>query len=313
MWGYLFVLGIFAESELFQNWKIIFGAPSRQMPIDLEGAEFPFQERDGCHGRQVSHFTELCSLSCTMPNITPADVPLPEIIDPVLSFLSSKLPPPLYSFLLSFLSHSLALFASLLSLVLTLASTKPWEWDAKTLLPPIISIFAAYIALLSLYRTTSWMIRVSVWFVKWGVILAAAIAAAGWYATNINGVAIPGASGVASGLGGLLVDMLNVNGQGERAVGSRPKPTSRSRTKSSYERMEGKPKPWHSFEQHRGWQEQDRDVQQIIGNIDRIAVGCFHDGARPININDFALFSLKRNPFPQPYDMPEADTCDKRF
>jgi len=199
-----------------------------------------------------------------MPNVTPADIPLPEIIDPILSFLSSRLPPPLYSFLFSFLSHSLALLASFLSLVFTLLSTKPWEWDAQTLLPPLISIFAAYIALLSLYRTTSWMIRVSVWFVKWGAILAALIAGVGWYAANINGVSIPRASGIVSGVGGLLVDMLNVNGQGQPVAGSR------SRTRTSRERTKGKRKPWHSFEQHQedaAGTTEDGDVQKIIGDI----------------------------------------------
>jgi len=112
------------------------------------------------------------------------------------------------------------------------------------------------------------MIRLSVWFVKWGFILAALIAGVGWYAANINGVALPGASGVVSGLGGLLLDVLNPNidGQGQ---GSRPK---RSPAKSSRERKP-RPKPWHSFEQHRGWQEEadgageDGDVQKIIGDI----------------------------------------------
>jgi hypothetical protein len=203
-----------------------------------------------------------------MPNVTPADIPLPEIIDPILSFLSSNLPPPVYSFLFSFLSHSLALVASLLTLLGALLSTKPWEWDAQTVLPPVISIFAAYVALLSLYRTTSWMIRVGVWFVKWGAILAVLVAGVGWYSANINGVAIPGTGGIVSGLGGLLVDMLNVNG----GQPPRSKPSTRSRTKSSRERTEGKPKPWHSFEQHRGWQQEAAageggDVQNIIGEI----------------------------------------------
>jgi hypothetical protein len=197
-------------------------------------------------------------------------MPIPELFDPVLSFLSSNLPPPAYSFILSFLSHSIALFASLLTLASTLISTKPWEWDTRSLLPPLISLFAAYLALLSLYRTASWIFRVSVWFVKWGAIFAALIAGVRWYATNTNGVAIHRAGGFASELSGLLVDMLNVNGQ---AQGQRAARHFHTKPSTSRDRTKGKPKPWHSFAQHRGWQEEnagggdDGNVQKIIGEI----------------------------------------------
>src|SRR6267154_831419 len=97
-----------------------------------------------------------------------ADITLPAFLDPLLDFFAEQLPPPLYSFLISLLSHSLALFTALVSLISSLVSSKPWEWDAQTIIPPLITFLAAYLALVSLYRTTSWMVRTSFWFIKWG-------------------------------------------------------------------------------------------------------------------------------------------------
>src|SRR5882762_8101257 len=114
----------------------------------------------------------------------PADIPLPAFLDPLLDYLSSRLPPPLFSFLLSLLSHALALFTSLLNLIFTVVSTKPADWDAQTLLPPLITLLAAYLALVSIYRTTSWMVRTTVWMMKWGAILSALAAGAGWMMGN---------------------------------------------------------------------------------------------------------------------------------
>src|SRR5882762_10277449 len=152
-----------------------------------------------------------------MVDIDPSSISLPAIIDPILSYLSSVLPPPLYSFLLTLLAHSLALFTSLISLGYTLLSSRPWEWDAQTVIPPLITFLAAYLALVSLYRTTSWMFHIGVWVMKWGTIVGALVAGAGWVAAQAggmgggNGIGL-GQGGMMSFLGSLILD--TINGQG---------------------------------------------------------------------------------------------------
>ncbi|EEB98901.1 hypothetical protein MPER_01509 [Moniliophthora perniciosa FA553] len=115
-----------------------------------------------------------------MANITPADIPLPAFLDPLLDYLSDNLPPPIYSFIITFASHSLALISALSSLFSTLLRTNPSQWDAQTILPPLIAFLTAYLALVSVYRTTTWMVRTSFWFIKWGTILAVLFGGMGW-------------------------------------------------------------------------------------------------------------------------------------
>jgi hypothetical protein len=208
------------------------------------------------------------------------DIKLPDFLDPLLSYLSDTLPHPLYSFLLSLLAHSLALTTALFSLLTSLITTSPLEWDAQTVLPPLISILAAYLAILSLYRTTSWMIRASMWFVKWGAIFGALIGGAGWYMGNRNGV---GGYGVVAGVVGLVLDV--INGQGQNAVGgSRARPRPQSSHKRARASGGNKPKPWESFERHRQWQYRENevgggneDVQKVIGSIIGAAGGFVKD------------------------------------
>ncbi|KAG1753001.1 hypothetical protein EDB19DRAFT_2035551 [Suillus lakei] len=201
----------------------------------------------------------------------PADIPLPAFLDPLLGFLAEQLPPPLYSFLLSFLSHSLALFTALISLISSLIASKPWQWDAQTIIPPLISFFAAYLALVSLYRTTSWMVRTSIWFIKWGTILGALTAGLGWYMGQNAGV---GNTSIVSSLGGFIWDMLNGQAQ------STPDPQRSSRTSKSrtQRKSNDRPRSWESFEKHKQWQYQERDgnqeendAQKIISNIAKAA------------------------------------------
>lgn len=208
-----------------------------------------------------------------MDNITPDDIPLPAFLDPLLSYLDSVLPPPLYSFLITLMSQFLALFTALFSLITAIPS-KPWEWDAQTLLPPLITVLAAYLALLTMYRTATWMVRTSAWFIKWGTIIGALFAGAGWYMGNANAVGALGGGGVISGLGGLILDM--INGQGQNAAGgSRYKTRTQSKASRAHARKTGnRPKPWDSFEQHREWQYRENDagddgndIQKVIGDI----------------------------------------------
>ncbi|EGO25532.1 hypothetical protein SERLADRAFT_415073 [Serpula lacrymans var. lacrymans S7.9] len=191
----------------------------------------------------------------------PADIPLPRILDPILDFLSEKLSPPAYDFLLSFISHALALVSALVSLVLSLVASKPWEWDAQTIIPPLITVLAAYLALISLYRTTTWMFRTALWFIKWGSIIGALAAGTGWYLGNQGG----GGGGVASTLGSIVLGILNNQGRNDAAY-SQPRYKS-STSRSSRTRSDGqkRPKPWESFEKHEEWQYKANDEDHSGG------------------------------------------------
>ncbi|KAF5351754.1 hypothetical protein D9756_007416 [Leucocoprinus leucothites] len=196
----------------------------------------------------------------------PGDLRLPAILDPILTYLADTLPPPLYNFILNFLSHCLALFSTLLSLILALLSRSPAEWNAQTILPPLIGLLAAYLALASIYRTTTWMIRTSFWLAKWGIILGAIVAGMGWYmgATQTGGMVT---SSLVSHVGNLLMDA--INGHDRNAVGGK-RESSRSRSKST----KG-PKAWESFDRHREWQynedhgeaEQGSDLERLFDNL----------------------------------------------
>jgi hypothetical protein len=201
----------------------------------------------------------------------PSAIPLPAFLDPMLDYLSEHLPPELYSFLSSFFTHSLSLLTAFISLVSSLIASKPWEWDAQTILPPLISFLAAYLALVSLYRTTSWMFRTTFWFIKWGTIFGALATGAGWYMGN-QGAGGRGAS-LASTLGATILNMLNGDGQG--AASARRPASSRN--------QDNRPKSWESFEKprQRQYQEGNRgeenEAQQIMSDImaaaNRILVG----------------------------------------
>lgn len=203
----------------------------------------------------------------------PADIPLPAFLDPLLELLADQLPAPLYSFLITLLSHSLALFTALLSLISSLYSSKPWEWDAQTIIPPLISFLAAYLALVSLYRTTSWMLRTSIWFIKWGTILGALTAGMGWYMGNQN--AGVGNKSIISSLSGFIFDTLNSQGQyTPDAQRSSRTPRTRTQHKSS-----DRPKSWESFDKHNQWQynqardgnQEGNDAQDIMTSIMKTA------------------------------------------
>ncbi|KAJ6497869.1 hypothetical protein C8R45DRAFT_984507 [Mycena sanguinolenta] len=188
-------------------------------------------------------------------DVTPADLPLPAFLDPLLNYLSDNLPGPVYSFLITLFSHFLALCTALYALLLSLLSTHPLQWDAQTVLPPLIALLTSYLAIISLYRTTSWMFRTGLWFMKWGTLVGGTVAAFSWllFQQNANGLA---GRGIVAGLGSVVLDMLN--GDGRNAAGG-PRTRSRSRKpakKTAGSRMK-KPKPWDSFERHREWQYQE--------------------------------------------------------
>jgi hypothetical protein len=210
-----------------------------------------------CHPVTVTGDIWLSRWSAVV-TFTSMSAQLPAFLDPLLDFLDERLPPQLSSFLTSFLSHSLALLTAFISLVSSLLASKPWEWDAQTIIPPLISFLAAYLALLSLYRTTSWIFRTTFWFIKWGTVVGVLAAGAGWYMGNGGG------RGLVLSLGATLLSALN--GDGRDGAGARiPETTPRTSKRRS--------KPWESFENQWQYREdnpaqaQDGDAQQIMSDI----------------------------------------------
>ncbi|KAI0301067.1 hypothetical protein B0F90DRAFT_1817346 [Multifurca ochricompacta] len=148
-----------------------------------------------------------------MPNVPPQPIPF---LDPLLAYISSSLPPPVYNALLILIGHGLAFFGALIGLGSALISSKPSDWDAQKIVPPLITLLAAYLALASAVRTATWFIRTTTWLIKWGIITAAASAAAAW-----------------------------LFAEGQDATGT---------TRSSRQRTKQRPQAWESFDQHWEWQ-----------------------------------------------------------
>ncbi|GBE81060.1 hypothetical protein SCP_0307840 [Sparassis crispa] len=230
--------------------------------------------------------------------VPPLDAPLPHLFDPILDYLSSSLPPPVYNTLVTVASQSVALVTSLFTLTMALFPSSSSTWDAQTILPPLITLLAAYLALVSFYRTTWWMIRTGFWFIKWGTILAVLTAGAGWVMSNANanggsGVGVPFAGGFIPVIGGFLLDMLN--GQGQNAAGgarSNPRPktqsqSTRSRSRPQNQPKSPRPKAWESWDRHREWQYNENEgtdagsegeVKKVIGDIIGAAGRVLSDG-----------------------------------
>ena len=99
------------------------------------------------------------------------DFTVRNVLEPLLGFPSSVLPPAAFSIVQPLVTYSLAFLSALFHFVSSIASAQ--GWDSQKILPPLITLLMAYLALVSFYRTTGWMIRTAFWFVKWGGILAA--------------------------------------------------------------------------------------------------------------------------------------------
>ena len=87
--------------------------------------------------------------------IEPTDVPLPALLDPVLDYLYDVLPPGVYDFMMSSAANLLAFGTAAYNVIVYLAGAKPWQWDAQTIIPPLIALLTAYLALLTAWRTIS--------------------------------------------------------------------------------------------------------------------------------------------------------------
>lgn len=163
---------------------------------------------------------------------------------PLLKFIAAYLPTSFYPPLLTLLSHLFATATAVSRLWNSLFSEtrNPTDW-IQAFLPAIISILAVYLALASLYRTTSWVLRTSFWFIKWGTIISILLAGASYYMRN--DVAVEN-RGIIPDIARYMINMAN-GGQGSedwRKVRSRQK-------------RKQKPKVWESFERLYEWQYQE--------------------------------------------------------
>jgi hypothetical protein len=176
------------------------------------------------------------------------------IVSPLLQFIAAYLPTSLYPPVLTFISHLFATATKVSRLWNSLFSQNPTDWNIQAFLPAIISILAVYLALASLYRTTSWVLRTSFWFIKWGTIIGILLAGASYYMGN--DVAVEN-RGIIPDIGRYMINMAN-GGQGSqdwRRVKSRQKRKHKS----------PRPKVWESFERLREWQYQEINDAQVEG------------------------------------------------
>jgi hypothetical protein len=95
-----------------------------------------------------------------------------DMLEPCLQFLQSVVPPQIYSLITTSFSYTLQLLNTSFNIIV---ATSPLS-APNTLIPAILTILCAYLALSSLYRT----VMFAFWFVKWGIILSALFTFAGW-------------------------------------------------------------------------------------------------------------------------------------
>ena len=72
---------------------------------------------------------------------------------------------------------------------------------SSTLLPPLITFFLAYFALVTAYRTVRSMISLAWFGIKWGAIIGALIAIWAWWTDNTDAI---NSTGTVPGRGGFL-------------------------------------------------------------------------------------------------------------
>jgi hypothetical protein len=198
-------------------------------------------------------------------------VALPDFLEPVLDYLSDVLPYPIYSFLISLMSHCLAFVTALFTLLSSLISTHPSNWDTQAILPPLITVLAAYLSLVAFYRTTSWLFRTAIWFIKWGTVIGALAAGAGWFAAQPhNGVGAYGTTALTK-IGGVILEMLN---QRNTNADAQAKSGGSGSKKATSQTSQKRPKSREPFELHRerrqrqeGQGTQETDARELMDNI----------------------------------------------
>ncbi|KAI9456299.1 hypothetical protein F5148DRAFT_1017662 [Russula earlei] len=207
----------------------------------------------------------------------PTQIHLPPFLAPLFSYISSCLPPPVHNALLVLLTHGLAFFGALIGLGAALISSKPSDWDAQKVIPPLITLLAAYLALASAVRTATWFVRTATWLVKWGIVAAATSVALAWLLGTGDG-----GSGVVPSLIAMVSDVLSGRGQDAAANASG----------GGSQRARSRPQAWDSFDKHWEWQFEEQQwnaadstsaatqVQQFVANALDAASGSWLSLAR---------------------------------
>ena len=164
---------------------------------------------------------------------------LSQLLAAGLDYLADRLPPPVYSALIALVSRSLVFVSSISTFVASLVSADPSHWNPQQILPPLITLLCAYLALLTIYRTTTWAIRTIFWFFKWGFILSIIFTGMGWYLHDTAGGLGPADSVRA------VLDAINY--RTPQAAGGMQS--------TSIHSSNPKPQVWDTFESHRRWRE----------------------------------------------------------
>lgn len=226
--------------------------------------------------------------------VNPADLPLPPFLDPLLDYLEDKVPPPFYGILTNTLSHLLALVSALLSLGQMLWANSPTTWDAQSVLPPVIVLLTSYLALMGVWRTTSWMFRSTFFLLKWGSILSFTAALAGWALANAAGNGNGGENGLGAlggmlgGAGGLLATFLAGQGGGNQGS-SRRSGKSESGGGGKKKSTQERPKAWESFEAHHDWQYDEEQANQQSPDIEQYVQAAMKAA------KDYGLWGMAQN------------------
>jgi hypothetical protein len=183
-----------------------------------------------------------------------------------------------FNALLTLLAHGLAFFSALIGLGSALISSNPSDWDAQKIIPPLITLLAAYLALASAVRTARWFVRTTAWLVKWGFLMAVLSATVAWVIGAGNG-----GGGIVPSLIAMVMDKTGGQGQHGAAGGSR----------GTRQRSGPRPQAWESFDQHWEWQFEEQQwnaadpaspaahVQQFVADaLDRARDGSWLSIAR---------------------------------
>ncbi|GAC95896.1 hypothetical protein PHSY_003474 [Pseudozyma hubeiensis SY62] len=105
--------------------------------------------------------------------------------------LSSVIPDPVFRVLAGFSNLIYTLLGS---------ANNPASWSS-TLLPPLITFFLAYFALLTAYRTVRSMLSLAWFGIKWGAIIGGLIAIWAWWTDNTDAI---NSTGTVPGRGGFF-------------------------------------------------------------------------------------------------------------
>jgi len=216
-----------------------------------------------------------------------------QLLDPLFDYLSYYLPPTVLTLLESLIANTFTFAVSLFNLFLTLIANSPSRWDAEKILPPLITLLLAYLALLSFYRTTKWMVSIVFAFMKWGFLLSMLAGGAGYLLANAHNNDGGGGlrdwftgAGILPTVGGMIYSILTGNGSGNnpqsgggrRRRGGTSGASSYNTRSSSSRPTRSRPNAWDTWDRHQQWQyNQDAaqgrddggagDIQKIIGDI----------------------------------------------